>query len=75
MGGLAYRDLEINHLLSKRGHLIVEAESVLADALGREDKVALALLGAVKDGLLTGSDNGVVHIKRTARLDLHENTH
>lgn len=42
-----YGDLEVDHLLGEGGHLIVEAEGVLADALGSEDKVTLALLCAV----------------------------
>lgn len=41
------RNLKIDHLFGKRGHLVVEAEPVLADTLGRKDKVALALFGAV----------------------------
>lgn len=40
-------DLEVDHLLGEGGHLVVEAEGVLAHALRSEDKVALALLCAV----------------------------
>lgn len=66
MSGETHRNLKINHLLGKRGHLIIEAESVLSDAQGREYKIPLALLGPVQDGLLAGSDNRVIDIERTA---------
>jgi hypothetical protein len=41
------RNLKIDHLFGKCGHLVVETEPVLADTLGRKDKVALAFFGAV----------------------------
>lgn len=65
-----YRDLEIDNLLRKSRHIIVEAEPVLANALGREHKIALSFLGAIQDHLFAGSDNGVVDIEGTAGLDL-----
>lgn len=43
----AHRDLEVNHLLCECGHFIVEAEAVFTNALGREHKVSLTLLGAI----------------------------
>lgn len=43
----AHRDLKVNHLLRERGHFIVEAEPVFANALGRENKVSLTFLGAI----------------------------
>lgn len=50
--GATYSDLEINHLFGERGHLIVEAELVFADALGREYEVALSLLFLGSDDLV-----------------------
>jgi hypothetical protein len=68
-----YGNLKIDQLLSKCAHLVVEAEPVLADLVGREYKVALALLGTVEDDLLvstvaSGPDDRVVDIKRSTRL-------
>ncbi len=65
------RNLKVHHLLGKRRHLVVEAERILARLVGREDKVALALLLAVHDLLVAGALDGVVHVKRTASLDLY----
>ena len=58
-----YSNLKIDQLLGKRRHLVIEAESVLAQLLRSEDKVALPLLLPVHDDLLAGSDDGVVDIK------------
>jgi len=66
-----YGNLEIHHLLGKCRHLIVEAELILADALGSEDEVALALLGAVQDDLAAGRGHGEIDIEGAAGLDLH----
>lgn len=38
-----YSDLKIHHLLRKRRHLVVEAEAVFTNVVGREDEVALPL--------------------------------
>lgn len=66
--GETYSDFKINELLSKSAHLVVEAETVLADLVGCEYKVALALLCAVEDDLLLAAigartDNRVVDVK------------
>ena len=47
------RDLEVDHLVGKGTDAVVEAETVLAGLVGGEDKVALAFLGAVEDGLFS----------------------
>jgi hypothetical protein len=44
---VAYRNLEIDHLLGESRHLVVEAECVLANTLGSEDEITLALLCSV----------------------------
>lgn len=46
-GIVAYRNLEIDHLLGESRHLVVEAECVLANTLGSEDEITLALLCSV----------------------------
>lgn len=53
--GATYSNLEINHLLGKRRHLIIEAELVFTDALRREYKVALSLLFFGSDNLVAWS--------------------
>ena len=68
--GGTYGDLEIDHLLGKRAHLIVEAEAVFAHVKRCEDKIALSLLGAVEDDFVCGADNRVVDIERASRLHL-----
>lgn len=65
-----YCDLEIDHLLCKRRHLIIETESVLPDTLSREYEVALALLASFRNNIIARSDNGVIDIERTAGLNL-----
>lgn len=69
---VTYGNLEIHHLLGKCRHFVVEAELVLADALGSEDEVTLALLGAVLDDLAAGRGHGEIDIEGTAGLDLHQ---
>lgn len=70
-GGDTHRNLEIHHLLGKCRHLVVEAELVLADALRRENKVALSLLRPVYDDLVARRGDGEVDIERTTGLDLY----
>ena len=65
-----YRNLEVDHLLGKRGHLIVEAECIFADALRGEDEISLAFLCSVEDDLAARCGHGVVDIERSAGLDL-----
>ena len=71
-GSLTYRDLEVYQLLRKRRHLIVEAEPVFSHTLSRKNEIALTFLRSVQDHLITRTDNGVIDIERTARLDLRE---
>lgn len=66
-------DFEVDHLVGKGADAVVEAEAVLADLVGCEDKVALALLGTIKDGLLSsglraGSVDCVVDCDRVLNL-------
>jgi hypothetical protein len=70
--GGAYGDFKIHHLLRKRAHLVVEAEAVLADIIGRKNKVSLPLLGAVEYDLVRGANDAVVHVEGAARLHLRE---
>ena len=58
-----YGNLEIYHLLCECAHLVAEAEAVLAHVIGREDKVALALLVAVENKLVGRTDNLVIDIE------------
>ena len=46
-------DFKVDHLVGKGADAVVEAETVLAGLVGGEDKVALAFLGAVEDGLFS----------------------
>ena len=66
----AYGNLKVNHLLRVCAHVVVEAELVLADLVGGEDKVALALLLALHDGLGAGASHIIVDIERAAGLNL-----
>lgn len=68
--GATYSNLEVDHLLGERRHFIVEAERVLAIALGSEDVVTLSLLGSVQDDLAARRSHGVVDIEGAAGLDL-----
>jgi hypothetical protein len=63
-------NLKVDILLGKGAHLVVKAERVVTNHVGREDKVALPLLLAVHDDLAIGTLNNVVDIERTSRLDL-----
>jgi hypothetical protein len=62
--GCAYRDLKVDKLLGVGAHLVVEAELVFANLLGREYKVALPLLLAVQDVLPIRTRHPVVDIER-----------
>lgn len=68
--GWTYRNLKVDVLVGVRAHLVVEAELVLADLVGREDKVALALVEALEQDLAVGVSDLVVDVKGPARLDL-----
>ena len=46
-------DLKVDHLVGKGADAVVKAETVFAGLVGGEDKVALAFLGAVEDGLFS----------------------
>lgn len=70
MEGSAYRDLEVHRLLGEGAHLVVEAEAILAHIVGREDKVALSLLGTVENHLVVGASYCVVDIEGATGLDL-----
>jgi len=61
--GFTYGDFEIDHLLRKSAHLVVEAETVFSHIVCREYKVALSLLGSIQDGLVCWADNQIVDIE------------
>lgn len=65
-----YRNFEVNHLLGKSAHIIIEAEPVFARLLRRKHKISLAFLLGVHNDLVPGAHNAVVDIEGTARLDL-----
>lgn len=64
------RDLKVDELLGERGHVVAEAEAILADLVGGEDKVALSLLDTIEDDLVVRSGHLVVNIERTSGLHL-----
>jgi len=70
--GITYSNLEINHLLGKSRHLIVEAERVFAVALGREDVVTLSFLCTIQDDLAAWCSHGIVNIEGATRLNLFQ---
>lgn len=41
------RNLKVNRLLRKSGHLIIEAEAVFTHGLSGKNKIALSLLSSV----------------------------
>ena len=65
-----YRNLEIDKLVRVCAHLVVKAEPVLPNLIGREDKVALSLLDPIEDHLLVRSNNLVVNVERATGLYL-----
>jgi hypothetical protein len=67
---VAYRNLEIDHLLGESRHLVVETEGVLSNTLGSEDEVTLAFLCPIQDDLAARCGDGVVDIEGSAGLDL-----
>jgi hypothetical protein len=71
--GGTYGNLKIHQLVRKGRHLVVEAESEFANVIRREDEIALSLFLALHDDTLARTDNRVVNIEGTARLDLYFN--
>jgi hypothetical protein len=69
-GNGTYGDLEINHLLCKCRHHVVEAEPILPNVIGCKDIVALSLFCAFHDEFLVRACHGVVDVKGATRLDL-----
>ena len=63
-------NLKVDKLLAVRAHVVVEAELVLANIVGREDKVALLLLLALHDNLAGRARDLVVDVERASGLDL-----
>lgn len=55
VAGLTNSDLEVNELLGGVAHLVAEAKLVVADGVGREDKVSLSFLLTVQDDLVAGA--------------------
>lgn len=66
----SYGNLKVDEFVGEGAHLVVEAELVLANDVGVEDKVALALLLAIEDDLLVRAGDNVIDIERTTGLDL-----
>jgi hypothetical protein len=67
---IAYSNFEIDKLLCKCAHLVIEAESVFSRLAGGEDEVALSLLFTIHDDLVPRSHNLVIDIEGTSCLDL-----
>lgn len=63
MGSDTYSNLEIDELLGKGTHLVVEAEGVVTGLLRREDKVSLPLLLARENDLAVGTLDLVIDIE------------
>lgn len=69
-GGGRYSNLEIDQLLRKRAHLIIEAKPILPGLRGREDKIPLPLFLVVHDDFLVRAHDAVIDVEGAARLDL-----
>ena len=65
-----YGNLKVDDFVRVGAHVVVEAELVVADLLGGEDEVTLALLGAIEDDLLLRPRHFVVEIERASGLHL-----
>ena len=63
-------NLEIDKLLCKSTHLVIEAESIFAHICRCEDKVSLSFLLPIHNNLVLWSHNLVINIERTTCLDL-----
>lgn len=56
-------NLEIDVFLSKCTHLVVKAERVVPNDIGRENEVSLSLLLAIQDSFPIGTFDNVIDIK------------
>jgi hypothetical protein len=63
-------DVEVDELLAEGGHVVREAERVLADEVGGEDEVALALAFAFDDDHVRGVGDDPVDVEGTTGLNL-----
>jgi len=68
--GNTYSDFKVDKLLGVCAHIVGEAELVLSNIIGREDKVSLALLLALNDDPASRAGDFIVDIERTAGLNL-----
>lgn len=68
VGRVVVTQLEINHLLCKCRHAVVETELVLADLVGVEHVVALSLFLLAHNDLAVWRLNVVVNVKGPTRL-------
>lgn len=65
-----HSDLKVHKLLGESAHLVVKAESIFSNIVGREDEVALAFLLTIHNYSFIGSDDLIVNIERASCLDL-----
>ena len=65
-----YSDFEIDHLVSKRAHLITETELVVANFFCCEDIVALSFFLAGEDFSLRRIGHDIVNVEGSSRLNL-----
>ena len=63
-------DIEVEEFLGQSGHVVLEAERVLPDGVGRQDVVSLALALAVEEGLLVRVLDFEVDVERPSGLHL-----
>lgn len=65
-----YRNLKIHIFIRDRAHLIIEAELVLANLIGRKHKVPLSFGLSIEDDLVVWTGDYVADVKGAAGLDL-----
>ena len=68
--GWTNSDFKIHSLLRKSAHFVAEAKPIVPFFVGREDKVALALLNAVENHFFRRCVDCVVDIESAASLYL-----
>lgn len=75
MAESTYSDFEVNKLLCKCAHLVVEAESVFSRLARGEDEVSLSLLFPIHDYLVRRSRDFIIDVEGASCLNLSKLTH